>query len=120
LSATFPVSVALILTLVACQRPLPPTAADASIRADCRQTVEREYAAQNRADLTRRDERDLPFASSYNSGVASRGLGAEYSRDQLVTDCLRAHADGADQPSPGVGPALSPINRGPGSTSLTP
>lgn len=119
LPATTAIGLALIL-VAACQPPPPPTPADTAIRADCRQTVEREYAAQNRADLTRRDERDLPFASSYNSGIASRGLGAEYSRDQMVTDCLRARGEGAAQTTPGVGPAFSPAAIGTGSSSLRP
>lgn len=112
----FVVTLALAVSVAACQRPAPPTTADATIRADCRQTVERQYAAQNRADLTRRDERDLPFAGTYNTGIASRGLGAEYARDQMVTDCLRAQGQNAAQPAPGVGPAFSPAARGSGSS----
>ncbi len=109
-------AVAIALAAVGCARPAPPTTADASVRAECRQTVEREYAAQNRADLTRRDERDFAFAGSYNSGISSRGLGAEFSRDQMVTDCLRSRGDAAGQPAPGVGPAFSPTQQGTGSS----
>ena len=107
------------LSLAGCQRPPPPSTADAAVRADCRQSVERQYAAQNRADLTRRDERDFAFAGSYNSGIASRGLGAEYNREQMITDCLRARGSAAAQPSPGVGPAFSPGARE-GNSSLRP
>lgn len=109
-------TLALALAAGACQRPPPPTAADATIRADCRQTAERQYVAQNRVDLTRRDERDFAFAGSYNSGISSRGLGAEFQRDQMVTDCLRAQGDRAPQASPGVGPAFSPTSGGTGSS----
>ncbi len=107
------IGLAVILAVVACERPPPPTPAEAAIRTECRQTVDREYTAQNRADLTRRDERDTAFSSSFDAGISSRGLGAEYSRDQMVTDCLRAQGDSTSQPSPGVGPTFSPAARRP-------
>lgn len=104
----------------ACQRLPPPTRADAALRAECRQQVDRQYSAQNRADLTRRDERDFAFAASYNSGIPSRGLGAQYQRDQMVSDCLRASGDRGAQAVPGVGPVFSPANGGSGTSSLQP
>lgn len=110
----------LLATIAGCQRPPPAPRADAQARAECRQTVDRQYNAQNRADLTRRDERDFAFAGSYNSSIPSRGLGAEYGREQMVTDCLRASGDRSPQPAPGVGPAFSPAERGGGASSLRP
>ena len=112
----------LLLAIVVggCQKPPPPTHADAAIRADCRQQVERQYNAQNRADLTRRDERDFAFAGTYNTGIPSRGLGAEYQREQNVADCLRASGDRGGQPVPGVGPVFSPADRDAGTSSLRP
>lgn len=113
-------SLVMALASGACQPPPPPTSADAAVRADCRATVERQYNAQNRADLTRRDERDTAFSSYYNAGVPSRGLGAEFQRDQMVTDCLRAQGEPGGQPAPGVGPTFSPTERGAGASSLRP
>lgn len=118
----FHLPTALLLALAAsgCQRPAPPTHADAAARADCRQQVERQYNTQNRADLTRRDERDYAFAGTYNAGIPSRGLGAEYQREQNLNDCLRSAGDRRDQANPGVGPAFSPAARGSGTSSLRP
>ena len=110
----------LVASLAGCYRPPPPTRADIDTKAQCRQQMERQYNAQNRVDLTRRDERDFAFAGNYNSGIASRGLGAEYGREQMVTDCLRSAGDSASAPTPGVGPAFSPVNAGSGSSSLRP
>lgn len=112
--------VLLAASLAGCYRPPPPTRADITAKAECRQQVERQYNAQNRVDLTRRDERDYAFAGTYNSGIASRGLGAEYHREQMETDCLRAAGDSTATASPGVGPAFSPANRGSGTSSLRP
>jgi hypothetical protein len=97
----------------ACQKSDPPTHADAALRADCREQMNRQYNAQNRSDLTRRDERDFAFSGSYNTGIASRGLGAEYQREQMVTDCLRAAGDRGGQAVPGVGPTFSPVSGAP-------
>lgn len=104
-----------------CQKPPPPppARADATARADCREQVERQYNAQNRADLTRRDERDFAFSGTYNTGIPSRGLGAEYARDQAVTDCLRASGGPGGQATPGVGPSFSPVGPGSGGSSLS-
>ena len=112
---------ALMITLACgCQRPTPPTRADAAARAECRETVSREYSAQNRADLTRRDERDYAFAANYNSGLVSRGMGAQYQVDQMTADCLRASGNRGGQAVPGVAPAFSPAERGAGGSSLQP
>ena len=110
----------LALSLAGCYRAPPPTRADVDAKAECRQQVERQYNAQNRVDLTRRDERDFAFAGNYNSGISSRGLGAEYGREQMVSNCLRSIGDNASAPTPGVGPAFSPVNAGSGASSLRP
>ena len=73
--------------LVGCQAT-PRSRADAATNAACRAEVDRVYAAQNRADLSRRDQRDTPFAESYNSGITSRGLGALFGRDNQVSSCV--------------------------------
>lgn len=106
--------------LAGCYHPPPPTRADAVIRTDCREQVERQYNAQNRVDLTQRVDRDAAFANSYNSGISSRGLGAAFHHDQMITDCLRASGDNADSANPGVGPSNSPVNAGSGPSTLRP
>ncbi len=115
-----PAILLLALAAGACQQPAAPTRADAAARADCRESVDREYSAQNRADLTRRDERDYAFASSYNSGLVSRGMGAQYQVDQMITDCLRSSGNSGAQATPGVAPAFSPAERGSGGSTLRP
>lgn len=110
----------LAVSLTGCYRPPPPTRADIDTKAECRQQVERQYNAQNRVDLTRRDERDFAFAGTYNSGIPSRGLGAEYGREQMVTDCLRSAGNSTATATPGVGPTFSPANVGTGTPSLRP
>ena len=92
----------------------PQTTHDRAVAAACRQEVDRVYAAQNRADLSRlRDGRDEPFAATYNEGVVSRGLGARFGFDNDVARCVRANNGAAPNQAapPGVGPAFSPTSR---------
>lgn len=114
-----PAALAMALALAACQKAPPPTRADAAARQDCREAVNREYSAQNRADLTRRDERDAAFSGTYNPGIVSRGAGAQYQVDQMITDCLRASGTNG-QASPGVTPTFSPAEQGAGTSTLRP
>lgn len=82
--------------LVACQAaPQPRTRANAATQNECRAVVDRVYAAQNRSELSTRDERDSPFAASYNSGIVTRGLSGRFQRDNMVNTCL----DAAGNPS---------------------
>ncbi|MDT7953138.1 MAG: hypothetical protein RQ966_16675 [Acetobacteraceae bacterium] len=122
ISRTYLTVFAAVLTsgLTGCYHPPPPTRADLDTKAECRQQVERQYNLQNRVDLTRRDERDYAFAATYNSGIPSRGLGAEYHREQMVTDCLRSAGDTNTGATPGVGPTFSPADRGAGTATLRP
>lgn len=99
--------------LAGCQAA-PRSRADAATNAACRAEVDRVYAAQNRADLSRRDQRDMPFAESYNSGITSRGLGALFGRDNQVSSCVSnssAPGAGAAAASVGTGPTFSPTER---------
>ena len=76
----------------------------------CRAEVDRVYSAQNRVDLSTRDTRDTPFASNYLPGITSRGLGAEYGRDNMVQSCLNNAAGALPSsvaPTAGTGPAFS-------------
>ncbi len=113
-------TVVLAAGLAGCYRPPAPTRVDTETKLECRQQVERQYNAQNRVDLTRRDERDQPFAGTYNGGISSRGLGAQYRREEMESDCLRRSGDAAGPATPGVGPAFSPASSGTGSSSLRP
>src|SRR4051812_15006564 len=83
----------LLLAVAACQPASPRSRADVGARGACRDWVARVYAAQTRADISRRDERDYAFATSYNSGIVTRGISARYGRDQMVTDCVQASAE---------------------------
>ena len=112
-------AVAAALTLGACQRPAsrtqPSPATTAALNA-CRAETDRVYAAQNRVDLSTRDERDTPFAANYLPGVTTRGLGARYGRDNMLGSCL----DNVGAPRPAAssattgstpGPTFSPVAR---------
>ena len=91
--------------------PRPSAAAAAS----CRAEVDRVYAAQNRRDLTYRDQRDTPFAGSYFPGDTPRGLASEYGRDNQYSSCI-ANSTGAGTNAPpaaggNIGPVFSPAVR---------
>ncbi|GAC1343898.1 MAG: hypothetical protein NVSMB18_20540 [Acetobacteraceae bacterium] len=102
-----------MLSLAACQQPTPAprSRADAAARADCRASVDRVYAAQNRGDLSRRDERDNPFAGSSVSGIVTRGLSSRYGRDNLESSCLNASGDRSQAVDTGTAPTFSPTSR---------
>ena len=105
----------LLASLAACQQSTPRSRPSAASAASCRTEVDRVYAAQNRVDLSRRDQRDTPFAANYNSGITSQGLGSRYARDNMLDACLASSAGGA-APAPaardtGTGPTMSPAAR---------
>ena len=109
---TFPATAfALAAILLAGCQQSRTTRQDEAVTAACRTEVDRVYAAQNRGDLSRRDQSDTPFSSSYVSGITTQGLGARYSRDNMVSSCLN-NATGGAAPAgvidPGTGPAFSP------------
>jgi len=92
----------------------PRSRADAASNAACRAEVDRVYAAQNRAELSRRDQRDTPFAESYNSGITSQGLGALFGRDNQISSCINnsgASNNGGAAVDVGTGPTFSPAAR---------
>ena len=102
---------ALALLAAGCQ-PAPRSRADAAASAACRAEVDRVYAAQNRVELSQRDQRDTPFAASYNSGITSRGLGARFGRDNQVSSCVgSAGGAGAGAADAGTGPTFAPVSR---------
>ena len=109
-------SLALLLfavSLAACQPPRQGglTRPSAAAVAECRQQADRVYNAQNRVELSTRDQRDSPFAAGYNPGITTRGLGALYSRDNDVQSCLNNSVTGRATPSavtPGTGPTFQP------------
>ena len=68
------------------------SAATPQVASDCRARADAVYDRQNRGDLSRRDNRDSPFSSSYNSGITTRGLGARFERDKMVADCVAANS----------------------------
>ncbi len=100
--------VLVLVALSACQSapPRSPRAsADAATVAACRERADEVFARQNRVDLSRRDERDAPFASSYNSGITTRGLGDRYEWGRMVAACTRGGGPGGEAPT---GPTFSP------------
>lgn len=100
-------ALAAIIPLVAGCQSAPRSRADVAAAAACRAEVDRVYAAQNRAELSQRDQRDTPFASSYNSGITTRGLGTRFSRDNQVSSCV------SNASSPGTGAAALDVGTGP-------
>lgn len=102
-----------LLLLGACQSAPPRSSASAAVNAACRVEVDRVYAAQNRADLSRRDERDTPFASSYLPGITTRQLSQQYARGNQMAECVSANSNGqASTPNPSTpGPTFSPAAR---------
>jgi len=97
----------LCLAAAACQQA-PRSRADGQTQAQCRQEVDRVYAAQNRGDLSRRDERDSPFAGAYLPGITTRELGARFARDNQMSSCLAQNRGG---PATDISPAptFSPV-----------
>ena len=114
----FPIAASLsilVLAMAGCQAPPRSRSATAATVA-CRAEVDRVYAAQNRVELSLRDQRDTPFAGSYNPGITSQGLGARYGRDNQLASCINnSTAPGAAAPAtagaPGTGPTFSPAAR---------
>ena len=107
------VGLASALMMAGCQSA-PRSRADAANAAACRAEVDRVYAAQNRAELSQRDQRDTPFAGSYSSGITSRGLGTLFGRDNQVSSCVSRSGGsnaGAASIDSGTGPTFSPTAR---------
>jgi hypothetical protein len=99
----------LLPLVVACQQQKSPqTPADRQAVATCRAEVDRTYTAQNRGDLSRREDYDDPFAAGYTSGIVTRGLSAQYQRDNMLQDCLNASGQPTAPFSPGEGGAFNP------------
>lgn len=94
-----------LLVLSACQSAPPRPAGNAATVTACREQADRIYAQQNRVDLSRRDDRDTPFASSYNSGITTRGLGARYEWGRQVAACAGSGGPAGDSLT---GPTFSP------------
>ena len=120
----FPIAASLsilVLASVAGCQATPRSRATTAATVACRAEVDRVYAAQNRVDLSLRDQRDTPFAGGYNSGITSQGLGARYGRDNQLASCINnSTAQGvatsgtvapASAAAPGTGPTFSPAAR---------
>ena len=100
--------------LAGCASASPRSSSDRAVTAACRADADRVYAAQNRQDLSYRDERDTPFAARYDSGIVSAGLGSLYGRDNDLSSCVRANSKSGAVPvpaDPGFGPTFSPTSR---------
>lgn len=95
------------MALLAGCHAAPQSRAAAATSAACRAEVDRVYAAQNRSDLSRRDERDTPLSDNYLSGITSRGLGALFGRDKEISSCI------SNSSAPGTGAAAADVGTGP-------
>ncbi len=71
------------------RRHEPPTerVTDANVAA-CRARAEAIYRADNRDELSQRDETDTPRSAQYLAGYTSRGLDRKYASMQVMQDCL--------------------------------
>ncbi len=101
---------ALPLVVAGCYRPPPQSAADRAQVAACRSRVDAIYLRQNRAELSRTDQRDSPYSSNYLPGNVSRGLGLEYGTDRMQSDCVKGLGEAAPDAA-STGPAFSPAKR---------
>lgn len=80
-----------------CARPEPESHASAVERAACRHRADQVYAVQNpdqvyRSDTFESSTRDAPFAGAGLPGLPDRGLTSQYTRQQMVEDCLNSNA----------------------------
>jgi hypothetical protein len=99
------------MALLAGCHAAPQSRADRATTAACRADVDRVYAAQNRSDLSRRDQRDTPLSDNYLSGITSRGLGALFGRDTDISSCISnssAPGTAATAADVGTGPTFNP------------
>lgn len=108
---------ALLLAAGGCGSRSSGQQASAAQKAACRQRADQVYASQNRADLYNSDRyqtttRDAPFATSGLPGITSRGLGGQYARETLISDCLNDVAgnvgNSANDPPPPTGERATP------------
>jgi hypothetical protein len=97
-----------LLALIGCTKPLPMSREATADAAACRARADEIYLKQNRALMSVRDQRDVPFAATGISGNTTQGLGDLYGRDQMLASCLNS-----------VGPASNAGNTTPNSTSPT-
>lgn len=95
------------LLAAACQAPRE-TRADAAKAAACRARTDQIYRVRDRAqNLLATDQRDTPFATSYEPGNVSRGLGHLFGQDQMEANCLKGVGAAAPVPA-GIGPDFTP------------
>jgi hypothetical protein len=94
----FPLAVpAVVLLAAGCMRAEPESHASAVERAACRHRADQVYAVQNpdqvfRSDTFATSTRDAPFAGSGLPGQPDQGLTTQFTRQQMVEDCLNSNA----------------------------
>lgn len=90
-----------------CQAPRE-TRADAGKVAACRARTDQVYRQQDRAaNILATDQRDTPFATSYEPGNVSRGLGHLFGQDRTQANCLRGVGAAATGDA-SIGPGFTP------------
>ena len=92
-----------LLICAACQPAQPMSKAARADYQACRTRADQVYDRQNRSELSERDTRDTPFATSGLPGITSAGLSNRYARDNLLAGCT-----GGSQPvDDGTGPTFA-------------
>ncbi|MBN9507544.1 MAG: hypothetical protein J0I21_00350 [Alphaproteobacteria bacterium] len=108
MSARFVRAALVLLALpAACAPQAPQSHADAITAETCRKRVEAVYNVRNPGQVYNQDNyltstRDAPFGTSGTIGVTSRGLGGEYQRQQMLSDCIKGQ--GTIGPTPAAPP----------------
>ena len=92
-----------LLFMSACQTATPQSRLSRADRDACRARADQVYQQQNRADLSVRDTRDSPFATSGLPGITSSGLSSRFARDDLIAGC----SNGAQPVDSGTGNAFA-------------
>lgn len=87
---TSPLLLLVPLLATGCQAPREARADPDKVTA-CRARTDQIYRQQDRAArLLATDQRDTPFATSYDPGFVSRRLGQLFGQDQVQANCLRS------------------------------
>ena len=100
-----PVLLLAVLAVPGCAGSGSGQSASAAQQAACRKRADEVWARQNRGAVYAADNyatslRDSPFSSSGVASNTTSGLGSLYSRDTMISDCVKGLQGGAE-PLPG-------------------
>ena len=100
-----PLLIATSVSLGGCGLYHPVTAEDRDATATCNAEVDRVFAAQNRYQLSERDQSNSPYSADTLPNNPSAGLSDRYQQDQMVDKCLARSAGGVPASEPVTSPA---------------